>query len=529
MSVKSCNFTVTKLYVTQSYMFKPYFQNEQLIFPPNLGDFIPEDAPVRLVSAIVEQLDLSKVFSTYSLSDDGRPAYYPRMLMKLVLFGYLNNIFSSRNLEESARRDVHMVWLSSYQFPDHSTINRFKSRCAPFIKEIFSGMVHLLVERGEITLSKELYIDGTTIRSRAARRKIKWRSNAERYSAMAEDEIREGIDELCSQIDDADNAEELKRQCADCSPDAAHEIVDRLEAKAEREGKKVKGRANAVRRAIDRKKAHSETIEQCGGRCGISPTDPDCGIMHAKEDLHDGFATPNYNVQIATTSQYVTNYGAYGTPSDKDTAIDFIDQCIQENGIVPEAAVEDAGYGTEELYTALEHRGIEAVVKFPGYDKETSPTNKWPDDCDRHGFRLSESGDTLICPAGHLMEIVSVEYSTTKSGFRNDTTHMTCGHCQGCPLLDKCPVTKNKNRAIGRKLGNFKEERKARIRLDKPENQERLKRRRIEPEPVFGQIKHNHGFTRFRHFGKAKVEMDLGFLLMAHNVRKLHKNMQKTA
>ena len=113
-------------------MFKSYCPNEQLIFPPNLGDFIPEDAPVRLVSSIVELLDLSKVFSTYSQSDDGRPAYYPRMLMKLVLFGYLNNIFSTRNLEECARRDVHMVWLSSYQFPDHSTISRFKSRCAPF-------------------------------------------------------------------------------------------------------------------------------------------------------------------------------------------------------------------------------------------------------------------------------------------------------------------------------------------------------------------------------------------------------------
>jgi len=510
-------------------MFKSYCQQEQLIFPPNLGDFIPKDAPVRLVSSIVDQLDMSQVFSTYSLSDEGCPAYYPRMLMKLVLFGYLNNIFSCRDLEECAHRDVHMVWLSAYQFPDHTTINRFKNRCAPFIKSMFSGLVRLLVERGEITLSKDLYIDGSTIRSRAARRKIKWRSSAERYSALAEEEIKKGISELCDQIDDADETEGLKRQCADCTPEAAQEIVSRLEARAQQQGSRVTGKANAVRRAINRKKAHDRTLEQCGGRCGVSPADPECGIMHAKEDGYEGFATPNYNVQIATIDQYVTNYGAYDTPSDKDTALDFIDNCIRDNGVAPEVVVEDAGYGTEELYKGLEQRGIEAVVKYPGYDKEISSANKWPAECDRHGFRLSPDGGTLICPAGHTMDVVCIEPDTTKTGFPNDTTHMSCAHCQGCPLSDNCLVTANKNGTIGRKLGNFAQERNARKRLDKPENQARLRRRQIEPEPVFGQIKHNHGFTRFRHFGKAQVEMDLGFLLMAHNIRKLYRNSHKTA
>ena len=418
-------------------MFKSYCQQEQLIFPPNLGDFIPLDAPVRLVSSIVDQLDMEQVFATYSSSAEGCPAYYPRMLMKLVLFGYLNNIFSSRNLEESARRDVHMVWLSSYQFPDHTTINRFRNRCSPFIKDIFSDLVRLLVERGEVTLSKELYIDGSTIRSRAARRRIKWRSRAERFSALAREEIERGVADLCEQIDEADNAEELKRQCADCSPEAALDIVDELEARSAAKGRKAKGKANAIRRAIGRKRAHDDTLEQCGDRCGVSPADPDCGIMHAKEDGYEGFATPNYNVQIATTNQYVTNYGTYDTPSDKDTALDFIDECIQRNGVRPEAVVEDAGYGVEEVYSGLEQRHIEAVVKYPGYDRETSPSNKWPSDCDLNGFRLSPCFTTLICPAGHLMEVVGHERRVTRSGFRNDSTKMTCRHCDG--LFDYIP------------------------------------------------------------------------------------------
>ena len=90
-------------------------------------------------------------------------------------------------------------------------------------------------------------------------------------------------------------------------------------------------------------------------------------------------------------------------------------------------------------------------------------------------------------------------------------------------------LTTSKRGEIHRKLGNIREERKAKARLDMPANQEKLKRRSREPEPVFGQLKHNHGYTRFRHFGKTGVTMDLGFVFMALNILKLHKNMKKSA
>ena len=127
------------------------------------------------------------------------------------------------------------------------------------------------------------------------------------------------------------------------------------------------------------------------------------------------------------------------------------------------------------------------------------------------------------------MRVIRSEEAYTRSGFRSDITVMTCDRCDGCPFREKCVVTKNKNREIHRKLGNIREERKAKARLDLPENQRKLKRRSLEPEPVFGQLKHNHSYTRFRHFGKAKVTMDLGFILMALNILKLHRNIRKSA
>ena len=511
-------------------MYKDYIPNETLLFPPNLGDFIPSDAPARLISEIVDHMDLKEIHNSYSKAPDGQPAYHPAMLLKVVLFGYMNNIFSTRGLEAAMRRDAHLIWLSSYQFPDHTTISRFKTRCMPHIKVIFSRLVMILVERGEIELSQDLYIDGTTIRSRAARRRIKWRSNAEKFGKKADADIQQGVNDLLEQVENGDSLDDHNAGHVTYTKEEAREIADRIERRAQNEGlKNVRGKISAIRNACDRKDAHDKTLEQCGGRCGVAPTDPECGIMHAKEDGYEGMATPNYNVQIATCNQYVTNYEAYDSPEDKSIAMDFIDTCVEENGVKPSSVVEDAGYGCEEVYVGLNQRQIEAVVKYPNYDAESTHRPVKPGQYDKFGFRLSDDESTLVCPAGHRMRVIQTLEAYTRRGFRSDSTVLTCDHCDGCPFKDKCILTKNKNREMRRKLGNIREEQKAKARLDLPANREKLKRRSLEPEPVFGQLKHNHGYTRFRHFGRAKVKMDLGFVLMALNILKLHKNTQKSA
>lgn len=511
-------------------MYKTYISNDTLLFPPNLGDFIPEDAPVRLISDIVDIMDLKEIHDSYSNAPDGQPPYHPAMLLKVVLFGYMNNIYSTRGLEAAMTRDAHLIWLSSYQFPDHTTIGRFKTRCMPHIKVIFSRLVIILAERGEIELTKDLYIDGTTIRSRAARRRIKWRSNAEKFGALADADIQDGVKALLEQVENGDVTDDNDTGHVAYTKEEAREIADSIEQKAQEDGiKNVRGKITAVRNACDRKEAHDKTLEQCGGRCGVAPTDPDCGIMHAKEDGYEGMATPNYNIQIATQNQYVTNFGAYDQPSDKSVAMDFVDTCIEENGVRPSAVVEDAGYGCEEVYVGLEQRQIEAVVKYPSYDAESTRRPVKAGQYDKLGFTLSPDESSLICPAGHTMRVLRTEEEYTLSGFRSDSTVMTCDHCGGCKFRDKCILTKNKRREIRRRLGNIREERKAKARLDTPANQEKLKRRSLEPEPVFGQLKHNHGYTRFRHFGKAKVTMDLGFVFMALNILKLYRNMRKPA
>lgn len=508
-------------------MFYSDNTKEQLLIPIDLRDFIPEGAPVRLISQIIDSLDLSELIAHYKNSKEGRRGFHPAVMLKAIIFGYMNNIFSLRGLEAAMQRDVHLIWLLGYHTPDFTTISKFKKICIPHIKGIFSGIVTILAQKGEIDLAEDLYIDGTTLRSRAARRTIKWRSNARRYGELADEKIQSGVKDLLRQIDEG-VASDQDRAPIHYTTEEARKIADEVSSLLGGKGKGM-GAVTALKEACDKKDAHDHTLAQCNGRCGVAPTDPECGIMHAKEDGYDAGATPNYNTQIATQNQYVTNYGVYDNPSDHTTAIDFIDTCVTENGVKPKAVVEDAGYGCEEVYVGLEERQIEAVVKFPNFDAMTTRRPLKEGEYDKFGFHLSEDQTTLICPGGHRMEVIGTEEAYTRGGFRSDSTVLTCSHCQDCPFKRQCCVQKNRDQRIKRKLGNIREEEKAKERLLQPHNLARLKRRSLEPEPVFGQLKYNRGYQRFRHFGKARVTMDLGFMLMALNLHKLWINQQITA
>ena len=233
------------------------------------------------------------------------------MMLKAVIFGYMHNVFSTRALEEAIQRDIQLVWITSMQRPDHSTISRFKSRCTPIIKDIFSKLVRELARRGEIDLSGDLYVDGPTIRSASGRYRIVWRKSAERLSKLADEAIQNGLNSLLEQIDEGirDDVEDCRRESY--TPEQAREMVEAIRSSAEKHGVRgLKGKLGSVEEACDRKERHDANIELCAGRGGASPTDPECGIMKAKEDGYKADATPNYNVQAATQNQYVTNYGA---------------------------------------------------------------------------------------------------------------------------------------------------------------------------------------------------------------------------
>ncbi|PZX37772.1 transposase-like protein DUF772, partial [Nonlabens dokdonensis] len=100
--------------------FKDYNQQQNWLFPPSIEELIPEDHPVRVVNGVVEQLDLNLLISEYS--KDGQPSYHPKMMLKIMVYAYMDNTYSSRKIEKAMRENINYMWLSGKQVADHNTI-----------------------------------------------------------------------------------------------------------------------------------------------------------------------------------------------------------------------------------------------------------------------------------------------------------------------------------------------------------------------------------------------------------------------
>lgn len=144
--------------------FRSYTTNQTVLFPQRIDENIAENDPVRIVSSIVDHLDMSSVNKLYS--GMGRCPYHPRMMLKVIIYAYMNNIYSCRRIEQLLLRDIHFIWLAGYEKPDFITINRFRNRLKDEINNIFTQLVLVLAEKGFVSLDVE-YVDGTKIESKA--------------------------------------------------------------------------------------------------------------------------------------------------------------------------------------------------------------------------------------------------------------------------------------------------------------------------------------------------------------------------
>ena len=202
---------------------------------------IDENDPVRIVDKVMDNLKAVNFNELYSTR--GRCAYHPKMMMKVILYGYMNNLYSCRKIASALKRDIHFIWLAGYEQPDHNTINRFRERVKEKINEVFTLLVLELAERSFITLDVE-YIDGTKIESKANKYTFVWRKSTEKNRAK----LMKKIGVLLEQIDDAvaqENAETDKAVAF--TADDLREMAERLdESMAKKEEQGLKSEANST-------------------------------------------------------------------------------------------------------------------------------------------------------------------------------------------------------------------------------------------------------------------------------------------
>lgn len=507
--------------------FQEYNQQQNWLFPPSIEELIPKDHPVRIVNGVIEQLNLKLLTEVYS--KEGRPSYHPKMLLKVMVYAYMDNIYSSRKIEKAMRENINFMWLSGKQVVDHNTIARFRSnKLKDVFKDIFKQVVILLAEEGLVKL-KEVYTDGTKIESIAGRYTFVWGNAIKtRKEKMAEqlDEMWNYAQAIADNEDD--EPEPAPPNLKEISPEKIENIVQKIEQKI-RDNPKASSKAKAKLRYI--KKNFSSNLEKyqkqesiLGERSSYSKTDPDATFMRMKDDhMKNGQLKPAYNVQISTENQIIIHYTLHQGTNDIHTLKPHLESFEELYENLPETLTADAGYGSEENYDYLEKKGIETYVKYNTFDKEQglvkSKKNK------RQGFNrddlyYNEEQDFYVCPMGQRMEKVAAFTSRTKSGYRQLNSVYEAKNCKGCPLRGMC-FKGNNNRRIQKNHNLERHKRKARENLLSDIGEKYRKQRSIDVEPVFGHIKYNRKFNRFTHRGIEKVEIEFGLHALANNLKKM--------
>lgn len=512
--------------------FRSYDPDQTLLFPQRIDRDIPKDDPVRILKSVIESLDLSGFKKLYH--ERGRSPYHPKMMLMVILYSYMNNVYSCRKIEKLLYRDIYYIWLSGYQKPDFATINRFRNRVKNEIGHIFTLLVLILVEKGFVTLEVE-YLDGTKIESKANKYTFVWRKSVERNREKLLEKIRVLLQQINEQMAqdkaaDVDTLELTPQTLCEISKEFKEALGSEPEAKTKEEKAAQRGK-NKMFKELERHgeklAEYNSRLEQMEGRNSISKTDPSATFMRMKEDaMCNGQTKPGYNLQISSENQFITDFALFPNPTDTLTFIPFLGSFPGRYGRFPKRVVADSGYGSEENYRFMDEAGIEGFVKYNRFHLEHRPRYK-PDTFHPDSLYYNEEGDYYICPMGQRMSRTGTVQTRTEGGYISQSACYRAIRCKGCPLRCLCYKAKANQRTIrlNHRLNAYK--RKACELLTSEEGIKERGRRCIEPEAVFGQMKSNMAYRRFRHMGKDKVVMDFTFFAIAFNIKKLCSMMRK--
>jgi transposase len=188
--------------IKTSIHFKHYDCSENFLLPPSLDELIGPKDLVRVVSAMIDRWDISGLINQYS--GGGTSSYHPRMLLKILLYGYACKIYTGRKIARALSKDIHFMWLSAQNRPDFRTINNFRSgRAKETIEELFSEMLKCLMEDRYVTM-ENYFCDGSTFEADSNKNKMVWKKSAIKYKTLAEQKCRE----LFKEIDGLNEAED---------------------------------------------------------------------------------------------------------------------------------------------------------------------------------------------------------------------------------------------------------------------------------------------------------------------------------
>lgn len=494
----------------------------QVVLPLDLGIKISERDPVRKLVEICEELDYTELFASYIRK---WKKVNPITMFELLVFGYMNRRFSSRDIEEACCTDIRFMWiLQDEPVPDHSTISRFQNkRLTPVIEGLFYQFMDKLIEMGEISY-KNVFIDGTKIEADANRYTFVWAKAVEKLLKKLNIRIENELPPIAEYYGIRTDAS--LEECLEALYDIARMTGVEFVSGKGKHKIQLQRDIEKLTDFVTRKQKYLESTGKFNGRKSYSKTDTDATFMRMKEDhMLNGQLKPGYNVQIAVESEYIVGLGLFPNPADVDTLVPFMKRVQINSKRKIEQVIADAGYESEENYSYLVKNGTKPFIKPQDYEqsrKRSYKNNIYRVD----NMEYNSESDDYTCPGGKKLVFIGEKTRKSDSGYAVKKKVYQCEGCCGCPHREKCFKGTYENRRI-EVLREFAEHRKESLEnITSAEGILLRMNRSIQVEGAFGVLKKDYGFRRFLTRGKQKNETQFFLLAMAFDIQKLCNRLE---
>lgn len=477
------------------------------------------------VLEIIRRMNINKLID---LKNYDTRAYDPVMMLTLIVVAFSEHGYASlRHLEKLCKYDMRYRIIAQGQTPSYKAFQRFiKEKLTGNIEEI-TKEVYLCVQDEKALDEQIVSIDGTKFEANANKMTFFWRAWLKNYKPRHWQKCIE----IIRQINKYYKSVGLETQYSIVKePDIAYliEIDERLEAYIEKKGftRRRRGKHELAKLCDELKKSavkmweYTMSEDILGKRNSYSKTDPDATFMHMKYDYynHTNVFKPGYNVQVGVNNGYIAMMYISADANDVKTLEPFCEKYNQLYNRYPDKMIGDAGYGSYSNYVYCELRGIEAVLKYSGYEKKKGKLN------DKNCYHLShmERNEEGVprCAQGHLFEVerIGVNYKET---LPKTTIYYRNSNCHECPVRNKCTKAKEGRSA---RVVPYLEKKHKQIDeyLETPSGKRDMSMRSSQAEGAFGDIKKNYEYDRLKRKGESGVKVELNLVAIGYNIRHYH-------
>ena len=449
------------------------------LFPVSLDSSIDVDNEVRIIDLFVESLSIKYYGFRTEFTENGRPAYHPTDLLKLFIYGYLNKVRSSRDLEKECGRNIEVMWLLKCLKPDHNTISNFRRDNPKAIKKVFRTTVQI-ARHFDLIGGKLIAGDSTKLRAQNSKKNNYNQSKINRHVAYIDNKL-----------------EEYTRALAENDGDNRQQIEDEINKQQKR-----KNNYNNIEKKLKE-----------SGESQISLTDPESRQIAIRNNITE----VAYNIQTTVDAKHNIPIDYKVTNENDSKAMGNMVQRAKSILRTNEFTVlYDKGFHTGSELKTAQDLGIETIVAIPSSPSTSQAPNH---DYNYEHFIYKKEADTYICPQGQVLRTNGSWYKErTSSGniiwFKQYKTKA----CRKCPAHSQCTRSK-KERLIQRsEYADYYE----RNRINTLEKERLYKRRQAIVEHPYGTIKRQWGFSYIlTKKGISRASSDVGLMLVAYNLRRI--------